>query len=217
MRGAFADQLAAAGRRVRRPTASASSTASRPRSTTSRCGCRHAMGGLVATEIDVLRRLTARPGAALRRRARRLEGLRQARRDRQPARQGRPAADRRRHGLHLPQGPGPRGRQEPARGGPARHLPRLPRAGRGVRRRDRAADRHRGRHRVPVRRPRARAAGRRGRRDPGRRARARHRSRLGARRSPRPSPTPGPSSGTARWASSRPTRSPPAPAPSPRP
>ena len=31
----------------------------------------------------------------------------------------------------------------------------LPRAGRGVRRRDRAADRHRGRHRVPVRRPRA--------------------------------------------------------------
>ena len=30
-------------------------------------------------------------------------------------------------------------------------------AGRGVRRRDRAADRHRGRHRVPVRRPRARS------------------------------------------------------------
>ena len=65
-----------------------------------------------------------RPRAPLRRRARRLEGLRQARRDRQPPRQGRQAAHRRRHGLHLPQRPGPRGRQEPARGRPARHLPR---------------------------------------------------------------------------------------------
>ena len=37
-------------------------------------------------------------------------------------------------------------------------VPRLPRAGRGVGRRDRAADRHRGRHRVPVGRPRAAAA-----------------------------------------------------------
>ena len=59
-----------------------------------------------------------------------VEGVRQARRHRQPARQGRPAADRWRHGLHLPQGAGPRGRQEPARGRPGRHLPRLPRAGR---------------------------------------------------------------------------------------
>ena len=89
-----------------------------------------AMGGLVATEIDVLRRLTVEPRAPLRRRARRLEGLRQARRHRQPARQGRQAPHRWRHGLHLPQGPGPRGRQEPARGGPARHLPALPHGGR---------------------------------------------------------------------------------------
>ena len=87
------------------------------------------MGGLVADRGRRAAPAHRRPGAALRRRARRLEGLRQARRDRQPARQGRPAADRRRHGLHLPQGPGPRGRQEPARGGPARHLPRLPRSG----------------------------------------------------------------------------------------
>ena len=51
--------------------------------------------------------------------------------------------------------------------------------GRGDRRRDRAADRHRRRHRVPVRRPRAAAAGRGRRRDPGRQPRPRHRSRVG--------------------------------------
>ena len=62
--------------------------------------------------------------APVRRGPRRLEGLRQARRDRQPARQGRPAADRRRDGLHVPQGPGPRGRHQPAGGGPGRHRAR---------------------------------------------------------------------------------------------
>ena len=92
------------------PTASAWSTASRRRVYDVAQRLPHAMGGLVATEIEVLQRLTEEPRAALRRRAGRLEGLRQARRDRQPARQGRQAADRRRHGLHLPQGPGPRGR-----------------------------------------------------------------------------------------------------------
>ena len=70
----------------------------------------HAMGGLVADRDRRAAPAHRGPGAALRRGARRLEGLRQARRDRQPARQGRHAADRRRHGLHLPQGPGPRGR-----------------------------------------------------------------------------------------------------------
>ena len=157
-----------------------------------------------------------RSRAALRRRAGRLEGLRQARRHRQPARQGRPAADRRRHGVHVPEGAGARGRQEPPRGRPARHLPRLPAPRRGVRGRDRAADRHRRRHRVPVRRPRARAAGRRRRRDPGRRPRARHRARLGRRVRRGASPAPAPCSGTARWACSRPTPSPAARAPSPR-
>ena len=159
-------------------------------------------------------RLTERPGPALRRRARRLEGLRQARRHRQPARQGRPAADRRRHGLHLPQGPGPRGRQEPARGGPARRRPRLPRAGREskgveivlpgrlvVAATEFAADAEPRRRRAPT--------------HPGRPARARHRP--GDRRScsRRRSPTPGRCSGTARWASSSWRRSPRAPARSP--
>ena len=77
--------------------------------------------------------------AALRGGPGRLEGLRQARGHRQPARQGRQAAHRRRDGLHLPQGPGPRGGPEPARGGPARHLPGLPRARRGLGRADPAA------------------------------------------------------------------------------
>ena len=156
------------------------------------------------------------PRAPVRRGARRLEGLRQARRDRQPARQGRQAADRRRHGLHLPQGPGPRGGQEPARGGPARDVPRLPRARRGVRRGDRAADRHRGRHRLPLRRPRAGAARRTGRRRSRPTASASTSARSPPRRSPASSPTPAPCSGTARWASSRSTPSPRAPVPSPR-
>ena len=63
-----------------------------------------------------------RPGPALRRGARRLQGLRQARRHRQPAAQGRPAAHRRRHVLHVPGGPGPRGRRLAA-GGRTRSRP----------------------------------------------------------------------------------------------
>ncbi len=60
------------------------------------------------------------PEAPLRRGARGLQGQRQARGHRQPARQGRHAADRWRDGVHLPRGPGARGRPEPARGGPGR-------------------------------------------------------------------------------------------------
>ena len=60
-------------------------------------------------------------------------------------------------------------------------VPRLPRPGRGVGRRDRAADRHRGRHRVPLGRPRAAAARRTGRRDPGGQPRPRHRPGVGDR------------------------------------
>ena len=86
--------------------------------------------------------------------------------------------------LHLPQGPGPRGRQEPARGRPARHLPRLPRAGRGagveivlptdivVATAFPSADRA----------PQPRVVRRR--RDPGRPARPRHRARVRRPRSP---------------------------------
>ena len=198
------------------PTASGSCTASRRRVYDVAQRLPHAMGALVAKEIEVLRRLTVEPGAPLRRRARRLEGLRQARCHRQPAREGRQAADRWRDGVHLPQGAGPRGGQEPAGGRPARRLSYLPRPGQGVGRRDPAADRHRGRHRVPVGRPRAPA-----------RRRTRPRRSLPTpsawtsvpslqRRSLRPSRTRRPSSGTARWASSRSMRSRVALAPWPR-
>ena len=88
-------------------------------------------------------------------------------------------------------------------------------AGRGVRRRDRAADRHRGRHGVPVRRPRARspASYRPTRSRPTRSASTSAPSPV--RRSRPRSPTPARSSGTARWASSRSPPSPRAPARSP--
>ena len=58
--------------------------------------------------------------AAVHGRARRLEGLRQARRHRAPAPARRHAAHRRRHALHVPRGPGPQGRIEPPRGRPDR-------------------------------------------------------------------------------------------------
>ena len=80
----------------------------------------HAAGGLVAAEVGVLKKLTEDVEPPLRGGAGRLQGVGQARRHRPPAGQGRPDPGRRRHGLHLPQGPGPRGRQEPAAGGPDR-------------------------------------------------------------------------------------------------
>ena len=62
----------------------------------------------------------------------------------------RPAARRRRHGLHVPRGPGPRGRVVAARGGSDRHGARAARRAGQARRRGRAAGRHRGRgHRSP--------------------------------------------------------------------
>ena len=60
----------------------------------------------------------------------------------------------------------------------------LPRAGRGPGRRDRAADRHRGRHRRSPPTPTATVVA--GRRDPGRPDRPRHRPGVGASRSPTP-------------------------------
>ncbi len=93
----------------------------------------HAAGGLVLDEVEVLHRLTTDPAPAVRGRPRRREGVRQAGGGRQPARDGRSAAHRRRHGLHLPQGPGTRGRYQPARGGSGRHGPRLPGSGDGTR------------------------------------------------------------------------------------
>ena len=114
----------ALGRRATSATASASCTASRPASTTSPQRLPHAAGGLVAAEVEVLQRLTDDPERPVRRGARRLEGLRQARRHRQPAAK----VDRLLIGggmvLHVPRGPGPRGRHEPARGRPGRHRAR---------------------------------------------------------------------------------------------
>ena len=130
-------------------------------------------------------RLTARPGAPVRRGARRGQGLRQARRDRGAAAQGRRAARRRRHVLHLPQGPGLRGGRLAARRRPGRHLPG---PARPVRRQDRAADRHRGGRRRSPATPNVRTVA--GRRDPGRLEGPGHRAgdgrgvRRGARRRP---------------------------------
>ena len=67
------------------PTGSGSCTASRPASTTSRSGCRTRWAAWCAPRSRCSGG-SPRPRAALRRGARRLEGLRQARRHRQPAR-----------------------------------------------------------------------------------------------------------------------------------
>ena len=103
------------------PTASASCTASRRASTSSPSCCRAPPALLIADRARGARQAHREPRAALHGRARRLEGLRQARRHRPPAAAGRHAAHRRRHALHLPRGPGPQGRREPARGRPDRH------------------------------------------------------------------------------------------------
>ena len=87
-----------------------------------------AMGGLVRTEVEVLKRLTEDARAPVRRGARRREGRRQARRHRQPDEDRRPPAHRRRHALHLPRGPGPRDRHEPVRRRQRRRLQGLPRS-----------------------------------------------------------------------------------------
>ena len=118
---------------------------------------------LLLRELEVLSRLTARPGpAAVRGGARRQQGLRQARRDLRAAAEGGPAADRRRDVLHLPGRPRLRGRRLAAGGRPGRDVPA---AAARRRRPDRAADRHRGRRRGQRRRG---DPGGRRRRDPGR-------------------------------------------------
>ena len=109
-RGAFADQLAALADvyvgdgfgAVHRKHASVYDLPAR---------LPHAAGDLIATEVGVLKKLTEdvkRPYAVV------LGGAKVS--DKLGVidhllEQGRPHPDRRRHGLHLPQGPGPRGRQ----------------------------------------------------------------------------------------------------------
>ena len=90
-------------------------------------GCRTRPGGWCCAEVEVLRAAhrATRTGPTSSSSAARRSPTSSASSTTCSA--GRPAAHRRRHGLHLPQGAGPRGRQEPARGGPARHGARLPR------------------------------------------------------------------------------------------
>ena len=191
------------------PTASASCTASRRRSTTSPRRLPHAMGGLVATEVEVLKRLTVdpeRPYAVV------LGGAKVADklgRHRQPA-AARPTACSSAAAWSSPSSRPRATRSARACSTPTASTPckGYLRARRGDRRRDRAARRRRrGREfsadteTVDASRP-----------TPSRptgwawtSARSRRSS------SPRSSPTPAPSSGTARWARSRWRRSPPAP------
>ena len=182
------------------PTASASCTASRPPSTTWPSGCRTRPAAWSQAEVEVLKRLTEDPerpyvvvlgGAKVSDKLGVIDNL---------LKTADTLLDRRRHGLHLPRGPGLRGGQEPARGGPDRHCQGLPRTRAAPAAADRAADRHR--RRAGVRRRTPPADRRAGRRDPGRPARPRHRPRVrpGVRRGR--SPRPRRCSGTARWASS---------------
>ena len=102
-------------------TGSASCTASRPACTTSRRGCRTPAAAWSLAEVEVLRRLTVDPerpyavvlgGAKVSDKLAVIANLLQTA-DRLLVGGG--------HGLHVPGRPGPRGRQEPARGRPGRH------------------------------------------------------------------------------------------------
>ena len=63
-----------------------------------------AAGLLMAAEVEYLGRILEKPGSALRRRARRRQGVRQARGHQEPRAAGRRAPHRRRDGVHLLQG-----------------------------------------------------------------------------------------------------------------
>ena len=175
----------------------------------------HAAGGLVATEVEVLRRLTDRPGAPLRRRPRRLEGLRQARGHRQPARLAASAATA---SSSAAAWCSPSSRPRATRSGSRLleddQLDRVARlhatrAGQG--RRARPAHRRRRRDRV---RRRRRARRRRRRRHPRRPPRPGHRPATPRAFAADARRRRAPCSGTARWASSRWSPTPTAPAPS---
>ena len=101
----------------------------------------HYAGTLVADEIAVLEQLTSSTRAALRRRARRIEGVRQARGDRVAGNQGRQHRHRRRHVLYIPCRTGIFGRQIAAG---RRHDRDLPQPAGHLRRRTATARRHRG-------------------------------------------------------------------------
>ena len=139
-----------------------------------------AAGRLLAAEVARAEPAHGRARSAVRERARRGQGQRQARRDRRAARAVRHVADRRRDGVHLPARAGVRGRRLARRGGPRRAL--------------QAAARHRPHPRAHRRR--RRAGDDRGRRgaarvrdfDAGRLEGARHRPRDGRHLRRRPGP-----------------------------
>ena len=133
-----------------------------------------AAGLLMAAEVEYLGKRARESRPAVRRDPRRREGVGQARGDREPDPARRRAADRRRDGLHVPQGARRAGRQVARRGRPAR---------RGARRRARAkarglAARAAGRSRRRAEARGGRAGGDARRRRPGDRRShgARHRS-----------------------------------------
>ena len=92
-----------------------------------------AAGLLMADEIAHLGQGARSAGAAVRGDPRRREGVGQARSHREPDPARRRAADRRRDGLHVPEGARRGGRQVAGRGRPARHGPRRRAAGQGAR------------------------------------------------------------------------------------
>ena len=170
-RGAFADQLAALADlyvgdgfgAVHRKHASVYDLPAR---------LPHAAGDLIATEVGVLKKLTEdvkRPYAVALGGAKVSDKLG---RHRPAAGEGRPHPRRRRYGVHLPQGQGPRGRYLAAPGGPGPGLPGVPGAGREARRGVRAPRRRPGFGRVP--RPEDQGPG-----PPRRRRRGRHPGRPG--------------------------------------
>ena len=205
-RAAFAAPARRARRRLRRRRASASSTASTRASTSSPGCCRSAAGDLVAARARGAAPADRGPRAAVRRRARRVEGLGQARRDRAAccrpstgcwsaagcaSRSWPPRATRSADSLLEAD------QIDACRGFLERRSGKIDAAGR----RRGGGGVHRGRA----------DHGRRRRRDSGRPDGPRHRSARRSSCSPSSSPTPAPSSGTARWACSRWRRSRPAP------
>ncbi len=123
-------------------------------------------------ELEMLSRLMEQPGAAVRGRAGRREGVRQDQGHRPPAHEDRRPRPRRRHGEHLPPGAGPECRQEPRGARPRRGRPANPRVGREEGRPGRAS---RGRDRRQGDHPRHRVQDTAGREDPGQLAHRRRR------------------------------------------